>query len=74
MEELDSQQLRRASAPPRMIIREPRSLPQLFHRLRLSPATAKTHIVGAMSDVGARERARLVVLAYQTGLVTPPRT
>ncbi len=42
-------------------------------RLMISPATAKTHIVRAMSKVGARDRAQLVVLAYQTGLVAPPR-
>ena len=42
-------------------------------RLVISPATAKTHVVRAMSKVGARDRAQLVVLAYQTGLVAPPR-
>ncbi len=41
--------------------------------LTISPATAKTHIARAMTKVGARDRAQLVVLAYQTGLVTPPR-
>ncbi len=41
-------------------------------RLLISPATAKTHIARAMTKVGARDRAQLVVLAYQTGLVSPP--
>jgi DNA-binding NarL/FixJ family response regulator len=41
-------------------------------RLMISPATAKTHITRAMTKVGARDRAQLVVLAYQTGLVSAP--
>jgi DNA-binding CsgD family transcriptional regulator len=40
-------------------------------RLAMSPATAKTHVSRAMLKLGARDRAQLVVLAYQTGLVTP---
>lgn len=39
--------------------------------LTLSPATARTHVSRAMTKLGARDRAQLVVLAYQTGLVTP---
>ena len=38
-------------------------------RLFLSPLTVKTHVNRAMSKLGARDRAQLVVLAYQTGLV-----
>jgi DNA-binding NarL/FixJ family response regulator len=45
--------------------------------LMLSPLTVKTHINRAMAKVDARDRAQLVVLAYQTGLVrtdgTQPR-
>ncbi len=37
----------------------------------LSPATAKTHVSRAMIKLGARDRAQLVVFAYQTRLVTP---
>jgi len=37
----------------------------------LSPATAKTHVSRAMIKLGARDRAQLVVFAYQTGLVAP---
>jgi DNA-binding NarL/FixJ family response regulator len=37
----------------------------------LSPATAKTHVSRAMIKLGARDRAQLAVLAYQTCLVTP---
>jgi DNA-binding NarL/FixJ family response regulator len=40
-------------------------------KLYLSPLTAKTHVSRAMTKLGARDRAQLVVLAYETGLVTP---
>ncbi|GAB3142534.1 response regulator transcription factor [Microbispora hainanensis] len=39
--------------------------------LFLSPATARTHVSRAMAKLGARDRAQLVVIAYQTGLVGP---
>jgi len=41
-------------------------------RLTLSPLTAKTHVNRAMTKLGARDRAQLVVLAYRCGLVRPP--
>ena len=41
-------------------------------RLVISPATAKTHVIRAMTKVGARDRAQLVVFAYQSGLVAAP--
>jgi DNA-binding NarL/FixJ family response regulator len=44
---------------------------EIGQRLFMSPATAKTHVSRAMAKLGARDRAQLVVLAYQTGLVTP---
>ncbi|WP_372346193.1 response regulator [Streptomyces sp. KL116D] len=37
----------------------------------ISPLTAKTHVNRAMTKLGARDRAQLVVLAYESGLVTP---
>ncbi|MGH3737187.1 MAG: response regulator transcription factor [Micromonosporaceae bacterium] len=37
--------------------------------LYLSPATARTHVSHAMGKLGARDRAQLVVISYQTGLV-----
>ncbi|MEP6798795.1 MAG: helix-turn-helix transcriptional regulator, partial [Lapillicoccus sp.] len=40
-------------------------------RLHLSPLTAKTHVNHAMTKLGARDRAQLVVLAYRSGLVRP---
>jgi DNA-binding NarL/FixJ family response regulator len=39
--------------------------------LFLSPATARTHVSHAMGKLGARDRAQLVVIAFQTGLVSP---
>jgi DNA-binding NarL/FixJ family response regulator len=39
--------------------------------LYLSPATARTHVSHAMGKLGARDRAQLVVIAFQTGLVSP---
>jgi DNA-binding NarL/FixJ family response regulator len=42
-------------------------------QLMISPATVKTHIGRAMTKLGARDRAQLVVAAYKSGLVTPPR-
>ncbi|QSB13085.1 response regulator transcription factor [Natronosporangium hydrolyticum] len=44
---------------------------EIAERLVLSPATAKTHVSRAMGKVGARDRAQLVVLAYEAGLVRP---
>ena len=37
----------------------------------ISPLTAKTHVNRAMTKLGARDRAQLVVLAYESGLVAP---
>lgn len=44
---------------------------QIANRLVVSIATAKTHVSRAMVKLGARDRAQLVVLAYETGLVRP---
>ena len=44
---------------------------EIARRLVVSSATAKTHISRAMIKLGARDRAQLVVLAYETGLVRP---
>jgi DNA-binding NarL/FixJ family response regulator len=43
----------------------------IAERLYMSPATAKTHVNRAMTKVGARDRAQLVVAAYESGLVRP---
>ncbi|MCX5315814.1 response regulator transcription factor [Streptomyces sp. NBC_00154] len=44
---------------------------QIAARMVISPVTAKTHINRAMTKLHARDRAQLVVLAYESGLVTP---
>jgi DNA-binding NarL/FixJ family response regulator len=44
---------------------------EIAQRLYMSPATAKTHVVRAMSKLHAGDRAQLVVIAYETGLITP---
>jgi len=44
---------------------------QIAARLVVSPATAKTHVSRAMVKLQVRDRAQLVVLAYETGLVRP---
>jgi DNA-binding NarL/FixJ family response regulator len=44
---------------------------EIAARLFLSPLTAKTHVSRIMTKLGARDRAQIVVTAYETGLVTP---
>jgi DNA-binding NarL/FixJ family response regulator len=44
---------------------------QIAERMVISPLTAKTHINRAMAKLHARDRAQLVVLAYESGLVAP---
>jgi DNA-binding NarL/FixJ family response regulator len=46
---------------------------EIAARLYLSPLTAKTHVSRIMTKLNARDRAQLVVMAYETGLVTPGR-
>jgi len=42
----------------------------IAEQLFVSPYTARTHVHRAMSKLNARDRAQLVVIAYQSGLVT----
>ncbi|WP_410670515.1 response regulator [Amycolatopsis sp. cmx-4-68] len=44
---------------------------EIARELTLSPATAKTHVSRIMTKTGVRDRAQLVVLAYESGAVTP---
>ncbi len=37
----------------------------------LSPATSKTHVSRIMTKLGVRDRAQLVILAYESGMITP---
>jgi DNA-binding NarL/FixJ family response regulator len=44
---------------------------EVAQRLVVSPATAKTYVSRLLAKLGARDRAQLVAIAYETGLVTP---
>ncbi|MFE6485277.1 response regulator [Streptomyces sp. NPDC088747] len=44
---------------------------EIAERLEVSPLTVKTHVNRAMAKLGARDRAQLVVIAYESGLVHP---
>jgi DNA-binding NarL/FixJ family response regulator len=46
---------------------------EIAAHLVISPATARTHVSRIMTKLHARDRAQLVVLAYESGLVTPRR-
>jgi DNA-binding NarL/FixJ family response regulator len=40
--------------------------------LYISTATAKAHVARLFTKIGARDRVRLVIIAYETGVVSPP--
>ena len=44
---------------------------EIADRMVISPLTAKTHLNRAMTKLHARDRAQLVILAYESGLVAP---
>jgi DNA-binding NarL/FixJ family response regulator len=44
---------------------------EIARKLYMSPATVRTHVSRTMTKLGVRDRAQLVVLAYETGLVRP---
>ncbi|MFF7048573.1 response regulator [Streptomyces griseorubiginosus] len=44
---------------------------EIAEALGLSPLTAKTHVSRIMGKLGARDRAQLVIVAYESGIVTP---
>jgi DNA-binding NarL/FixJ family response regulator len=44
---------------------------EIAGQLHMSPATAKTHVSRLLAKLDARDRAQLVILAYETGLVAP---
>lgn len=53
------------------LVAEGLSNDEIGARLFVSPATAKTHVSRAMIKLGARDRAQLVVFAFESGLVNP---
>jgi DNA-binding NarL/FixJ family response regulator len=44
---------------------------EIAQRLYVSPATAKTHVARLLMKLNARDRAQLIIVAYESGLVTP---
>jgi DNA-binding NarL/FixJ family response regulator len=80
---LDRPERSEGAAPERLRVLTPReqevvalvalglSNDELAEHLVVSPLTAKTHVNRAMTKLGARDRAQLVVIAYETGLVRP---
>lgn len=53
-------------------VAEGRSNEEIADELFVSPLTVRTHVHRAMTKLGARDRARLVVIACQSGLVRAP--
>jgi DNA-binding NarL/FixJ family response regulator len=45
---------------------------EIAAEIYISPATARTYVSRILTKVGARDRAQLVVIAYETGLVSRP--
>jgi DNA-binding NarL/FixJ family response regulator len=54
-----------------LLVAEGLSNAEISGRLFLSPATTKTHVSRILTKLGARDRAQLVAIAYETGLVRP---
>ena len=64
-----------ASLTPReqevlVLVARGRSNAEIADELHMSAATAKTHVSRILTKLGARDRAQLVVIAYESGLTT----
>jgi DNA-binding NarL/FixJ family response regulator len=53
-----------------VLVARGRSNAEIAEELHMSPATAKTHVSRILTKLGARDRAQLVVMAYESGLAT----
>jgi DNA-binding NarL/FixJ family response regulator len=67
----DLEQLTEREREVMVLVAEGLSNDEIATRLVISPATAKTHVSRAMVKLGARDRAQLVVYAYEAGLIRP---
>jgi DNA-binding NarL/FixJ family response regulator len=54
-----------------VLVAEGLSNDEIGERLFLSPLTVKTHVLRAAAKLGARDRAQMVVVAYESGVVRP---
>ncbi len=69
-----SDQLRQLTQREREVLAEVgagRPNEEIARRLQMSAATARTHVSRVMTKLGARDRSQLVVIAYESGLLTP---
>ncbi len=44
---------------------------EIADRLRVGPATAKSHVAAVLAKTGARDRTQAVIAAYESGFITP---
>jgi DNA-binding NarL/FixJ family response regulator len=53
------------------LVAQGRSNAEIADQLYISLYTAKTHVSRILTKLGARDRAQLVIVAYETGLISP---